>query len=149
LLQIDILRYILALPPQELPPRQSICLLEWLFYRSCNNNILFEFWKSELFHPCFCDPCPYPSAPERALRFLAYLLHTNFDFGETLLVYLLRQMSVPGSAKRLRQLLIEANTLKILDIQALLSHSRMSPRAKAELRAAIGDSSVEDVERFK
>jgi hypothetical protein len=132
-----------------MPGKQGIYLLEWLFYRSCSNNILFEFWKSELFHPCFCDPCPYPAAPERALRFLAYLFQTNFEFGETLLIYLLRQMSVPGYAKRLRQLLIEANTLQILDLPTLLTNSRLSPRAKAELRAAIGDSSVQEVERFK
>jgi hypothetical protein len=92
--------------------------------------MLFELWKSELFHPCFCDPCPYPAAPERALRFLAYLLQSNFEFGETLLVYLLRQMPVPGYSKRLRQLLIEANALQILDLQMLFAHSRLSPRAK-------------------
>lgn len=53
LLLIDILRYVLA-QPQEFPSKQGIFLLEWLFFRSCSNNVLFELWKSELFHPCFC-----------------------------------------------------------------------------------------------
>lgn len=72
---------------------------------------------------------------------MAYLLQANFEFGETLLIYLLRQQAIPGNAKRLKQLLLEANSLNILDLQMLLNHSRLSPRAKAELRAAIGDSS--------
>jgi hypothetical protein len=58
------------------------------------------------------------------------------------LIYLLRQISIPGYAKRLRQLLIEANSLQILDLQMLLNNSRLSARAKSELKAAIGDSSL-------
>ena len=62
---------------------------------------------------------------------MAYLLQANFEFGETLLIYLLRQQAIPGNAKRLKQLLLEANSLNILDLQMLLNHSRLSPRAKA------------------
>jgi hypothetical protein len=44
---------------------------------------------------------------------------------------------------------MEANSLQILDLHLLLTHSRLSPRAKTELRAAMGDSSIEEVEKFK
>jgi hypothetical protein len=41
LVVMDILRYILALPVEELPMKDCLTLLEWLFYRICSNNILF------------------------------------------------------------------------------------------------------------
>lgn len=38
---MDILRYILALPPDDIPIKVCLDILEWLFYRVCSNNVLF------------------------------------------------------------------------------------------------------------
>lgn len=83
-------------------------ILEWLFYRVCSNNILFEMWKDELFFSCFADPCPFPAAPERAMRFLTYLIQIDLDFGESLLICFLHRYS-PDRSEILQSLLIKAN----------------------------------------
>lgn len=132
----DILRYLLALPPEELTINQSLYIFEELFYRVCTNSILFEMLKDELFFSCFADPCPFPAAPERVLRFLAYLLKTNLDFGQTLLVYLLYRYGAQ-SPEVLQSLLLRANELKILEIDEIINHQSIQPRIKEELMAIL------------
>lgn len=105
---LDILRYVLCLASEELPIKECMYILEWLFYRVCSNNLLCELWKDELFFPCFAEPCPFPNAPERVVRFLAYLLEIDMNFGETLLIYLLHHYSQTHEST-LRTLLLKAN----------------------------------------
>lgn len=61
---------------------------------------------------------------------MAYLLDADIDFGEILLVFLLRHSNNTIKKDFLRNLLIRADELQILNLSGIISHPRLRVRTK-------------------
>ena len=130
MLVLDLLRYMLSLPSQSTPLQTVMHVLDWLLHRASKHHVFLEQFKQELFYPCFLTQSPFPFAPERAIQFLGYELHHNFDYGQNILAYLLKEATPGERANTVRNLLLQACSSGIIDGRSLLSQSQLSGRVR-------------------
>ena len=108
-------------------------VLDWLLNRASKYHVFLEQFKQELFCPCFISPSPFPFAPERAMRFLSYLVQHNFEYGQNIIAFLIRESMNPERHNVVKDLFVQSCSSGILDGQYLLSYSPLSVRIKKDL----------------
>ena len=70
------------------------------------------------------------------------MLDVDADFGEMLLIFLLRHSNNTNKKEGLRNVLIRADELQILNLSGIINHPRLRLRTKEELVNVVGQKTL-------